>query len=196
MYQFFKGLKANYVLSAIFGILFGITLIVWPGASSIIVCVGLGVVLAMSGIVNLITYFVQRDGRLISQFNLLVGIILTVVGGWIILSPEVLIMVIPVIIGIVVVVHGAHDLVQAWELFRNKYSKWWVALALGLVTVGLGALLIYNPFEAVNTVIMLIGIFLIYDGISDIWIISRVSKTAKDMRQTMEALDIEAEIEE
>ena len=47
--------------------------------------------------------------------------------------------------------------------------------------MGLGVLLIFNPFEAVNTVIMLIGIFLIYDGISDFPIyrpIPTASKTA------------------
>ena len=72
-----------------------------------------------------------------------------------------------------------------------------VALVLlGGVTVGLGVLLVCNPFEAVNTAIMLIGIFLVYDGISDLWIISRVSKTARNIRQTMEALDVEVEIEE
>lgn len=69
-------------------------------------------------------------------------------------------------------------------------------MLLGGVTVGLGVLLVCNPFEAVNTAIMLIGIFLVYDGISDLWIISRVSKTARNIRQTMEALDVEVEIEE
>lgn len=196
MYQFFKELKANYILSAVFCILFGITLAVWPDASSKVVCIGLGSVLALSGIVNLVTYFVERDGRLVSQLLLLAGIILTVLGGWIIFNPDVLIMIIPVVIGVIVAVHGAHNLLQALDLFKNNYSKWWVAMLLGAVTVGLGVLLICNPFEAVSTVIMLIGIFLIYDGVSDIWIISRVSKTARNIRQTMEVLDVEAEIEE
>lgn len=196
MYQFFKELKANYILSAVFCILFGITLAVWPDVSSKVVCIGLGSVLALSGIVNLVTYFVERDGRLVSQLLLLAGIILTVLGGWIIFNPDVLIMIIPVVIGVIVAVHGAHNLLQALDLFKNNYSKWWVAMLLGAVTVGLGVLLVCNPFEAVSTVIMLIGIFLIYDGVSDIWIISRVSKTARNIRQTMEALDVEAEIEE
>ncbi len=189
MYQFFKELKANYILSAVFCILFGLTLAVWPDVSSRVVCMGLGAVLALSGIVNLVTYFMQRDGRLVSQILLLVGIILTVLGGWIIFNPGVLIM-------MVVTVHGVHNLIQALELFKNDYSKWWVAMLLGGVTVGLGGLLVCNPFEAVNTAIMLIGIFLVYDGISDLWIISRVSKTARNIRQTMEALDVEVEIEE
>ncbi len=196
MYQFFKEIKANYILSAIFCIVFGVTLVAWPDVSSKIVCMGLGAVLALSGIVNLITFFVQRDGSLLSQINLLAGIILTVLGGWIVFSPEVLIKVVPVVIGVVVTVHGVHNLMQSLELFRNQYSKWWVALLLGAVTVGFGILLIFNPFEAVNTAVMLIGIFLIYDGLSDIWIISRVSKTAREIKETMEALDVEAEVEE
>ena len=95
-----------------------------------------------------------------TQISLIAGIILAVLGGWIILNPQILIMVIPVVMGVIVAVHGVHNLLQALELFKNEYSKWWVALLLGAVTVGLGVLLIFNPFEAVNTVIMLIGIFL------------------------------------
>lgn len=190
MYQFLKGIKMNYVISAVLCIVFGLTLAIWPDISSRIVCIGVGIVLLLSGAASLITYFTEKDGGLISQINLLVGIILAVLGGWIILNPGILIMIIPVVIGVIVVVHGVHNLIQALELFKSEYSKWWVALLLGAVTVGLGILLICNPFEAVNTAIMLIGIFLIYDGISDLWIISRVSKTAKEIRETMEALDV------
>ena len=68
-----------------------------------------------------------------------------------------------------------------------------MALLLGLVTVGFGALLIFRPFAALDTAVMLIGFFLIYDGVSDLWIVSRIAKTAKVMRQEAEALCVEAE---
>ena len=44
--------------------------------------------------------------------------------------------------------------------------------------------------------VVLIGVFLIYDGVSDIWIISRVSKTAREIKETMEALDVEARVDD
>ena len=160
MYQFLKNLKMNYVVSAIVCIVFGLTLVIWPDISSKVVCIGVGIVLLLSGIANLITYFGEKDRNLMTQISLIAGIILAVLGGWIILNPQILIMVIPVVMGVIVAVHGVHNLLQALELFKNEYSKWWVALLLGAVTVGLGVLLIFNPFEAVNTVIMLIGIFL------------------------------------
>ena len=39
---------------------------------------------------------------------------------------------------------------------------------------------------------MFIGLFLIYDGVSDIWIISRVSHAAKQLKQEIEAVDADA----
>ena len=53
-------------------------------------------------------------------------------------------------------------------------------------------ILICKPFVALDTVVMLIGIFLIYDGVSNIWIVSRVYKNAKRLKQEAEALDAEA----
>ena len=38
---------------------------------------------------------------------------------------------------------------------------------------------------------MLIGFFLIYDGLSNVWIVSRIYKNAKMMKQEMEAVDVE-----
>ena len=49
-----------------------------------------------------------------------------------------------------------------------------------------------RPFEALDTVVMLIGLFLIYDGLSDIWIVSRIYRTAKALKQEAEALDVVA----
>ena len=39
----------------------------------------------------------------------------------------------------------------------------------------------------------MIGFFLIYDGVSDLWIVSRISRTAKILRQEAEAVDVDAE---
>ena len=82
---------------------------------------------------------------------------------------------------------------QAVSLCKEQYDKWWVALILGLVTIGFGALLVFRPFAAPDTVVTLIGVFLIYDGVSDLWIVSRVARTAKILRQEARAVDVEAE---
>lgn len=191
--NFLKKLKANIVISALLCILLGIVLVVWPDLSMQIVCTSVGAVLLIGGGVRLAVYFMTRDGSVYAQVNLVMGIILAVVGTWILLQPDKVLAIIPVIVGIVIILHGANNLRQAVTLCKDKYDKWWVVLILGLLTMGFGTLLVLRPFEALDTVVMFIGISLIFDGISDIWIVSRIYRTAKMLKQEAEALNVEAQ---
>lgn len=186
-----KKIKTNVVVSSVLCVILGLVLVLRPGLSMRIVCTAVGVVLIVSGVMRMIAYFTARDGSLYSQANLIFGIVLTVVGIWIVMKPDKVMAIIPIIVGIVIAIHGLHNLQQALELWRVKYDRWWVALILGVLTVGFGVLLICRPFAAIDTVVMLIGFFLIYDGLSNVWIVSRISKNAKMMKQEMEAVDIE-----
>lgn len=158
-----------------------------------IVCTAVGAVLLIGGGVQLAVHFTARDNSVYARLNLIMGIILAVVGVWILLQPDKVLAIIPIIVGIVIILHGVNNLRQAVVLCRDKYDKWWVVLILGLLTVGFGVLLVFNPFEALDAVVMLIGISLIYDGISDIWIVSRIYRTAKMLKQEAEALNVDAE---
>ena len=188
-----KRLKTNIVISATLCILLGIVLVVWPDLSMQIVCTAIGAVLLIGGGVRLAAYFTEKDGSVYAQMNLITGIILAVVGIWILLQPDKVLAIIPIIVGIVIALHGVNNLQQAVSLCKEKYDKWWVALILGLLTVGLGVLLVCRPFEALDTAVMMIGQFLIYDGISDIWIVSRIYRTAKTLKQEVEAIDVESQ---
>lgn len=191
-----KRLKTNIIISAILCVVLGIVLVVWPDLSMKIVCIAVGAVLLIGGGVRLAVYFSARDGSMYAQANLIMGIVLAVVGIWILLKPDKVLAIIPIIVGIVIVLHGINDLQQAVTLYKDKYDKWWVALILGLLTIGFGVLLICKPFEALDTVVVLIGTFLIYDGLSDIWIVSRIYRTAKALKQEAEAVDVEMEMKD
>lgn len=195
MEQLLKRVKTNVVISSILCVVLGLVLVFWPGLSIRIVCTAVGVVLIVTGITRMIDYFAVRDGSMYSQINLIFGIVLVVVGVWISVKPDKVLAIIPIIVGIVIVIHGLQNIKQAMELWRDKYTKWWVACILGVLTVGFGVLLIYRPFTAIDTVVMLIGFFLIYDGISNIWIVSRIYKNAKILRQEMEAVEVEIKAE-
>ncbi|MCH5259692.1 MAG: DUF308 domain-containing protein [Lachnospiraceae bacterium] len=186
-----KKLKTNVVISAALCILLGIVLVVWPGLSMQIVCTAIGAVLLIGGGVRLAAYFTAKDGTVYSQMNLITGIILAVVGIWILLQPDKVLAIIPIIVGIVIALHGVNNLQQAIALCKEQYDKWWVALILGLLTVGFGVLLICKPFAALDTAVMLIGVFLIYDGVSDIWIVSRIYRTAKTFKREADVLDVD-----
>lgn len=191
MEHILKKIKANVMVSALICIALGIVLVVWPELSRRVVCMAIGVVLVINGISRLMNFVFGRDGSVFSQMNLVMGIIITVIGGWILFQPGTIIAMIPILVGIIIAIHGINNLQQTVSLCQSRYDKWWVALLLALITIGFGVLLIFNPFAAVDTLIRFIGVFLIYDGASDIWIMSRVSKNVREARQEMEALTVD-----
>lgn len=185
-----KRIKTNVVISSLLCVILGLVLVFRPGLSIRIVCTAVGIVLILSGIVRMIDYFTKRDGSVYSQVNLIFGIVLAVVGVWITVKPDKVLAIIPIIVGIVIALHGLHNIKQAMELWRDKYDKWWVAAIMGILTVGFGVLLICRPFSAIDTVVMMIGFFLIYDGLSNMWIVSRIYKNAKILKQETEAVEV------
>ena len=191
MERILKRIKANVIVSAFICIALGVIRVAWPGLSVKVVCMAIGAVLVINGISRLLNFIFGRDGSVFSQMNLVMGIIITVIGGWILLQPGTIIAMIPILVGIIIVIHGINNLQQSVSLCQSQYDKWWVALLLGIITIGFGVLLVFNPFAAVDTLIRFIGLFLIYDGASDIWIMSRVSRNVKQARQEMDALTVD-----
>jgi uncharacterized membrane protein HdeD (DUF308 family) len=178
--NYIKSLKVNYSLSAVICVILGIVLLVWPGQSTQVVCMVLGIVLGGFGLIQIILYLATKEKTMVSHSMMMLGVVLAVIGGWIVLKPETIIKAVPMIVGILIVIHGFHNAVQAIDLKKMQYDNWWVALLLSLLTVALGVVLICNPFTIVDTVVRIIGAFLVYDGLSDMWILSRVFKTKKN----------------
>lgn len=184
--NYIKSLKVNYSLSAVICVILGIVLLVWPGQSTQVVCMVLGIVLGGFGLIQIILYLATKEKTMVSHSMMMLGVVLAVIGGWIVLKPETIIKAVPMIVGILIVIHGFHNAVQAIELKKMQYDNWWVALLLSLLTVALGVVLICNPFTIVDTVVRIIGAFLVYDGLSDMWILSRVFKTKKNREKIID----------
>lgn len=192
MESLLKKVKANTILSSLLCAALGLVLVIWPDISMQIVCIAIGAVLILCGVIRLFGFFLNHDGSVYTQGNLVMGIVLVVVGIWIVATPGKVLVIIPIIVGILIVIHGVNNIQQTITLCKGKYSMWWLALIMAILTIGLGVLLIIRPFAALDTVVMLIGFFLIYDGLSNVWIVSRIAKTVKMARQEAEAVDVDA----
>lgn len=189
MERILKRIKTNVLVSSLLDIVIGAVLMIWPDMSLKAACIAIGAVLLAGGVTKLISYFFHRDDSLFSYINLIFGIIITLLGAWIMLQPDQILKMVPILVGIIIVIHGIQDLQQAVTLCKGKYEKWWMALILGLLTVGFGALLIWNPFTANEVFVRCIGFFLIYDGISNLWILSRVAYTEKQLDKAVKTLE-------
>lgn len=187
--EILKTIKLDALLAAVLCIIFGLVLIFQPMLTTVLICRILGIVIIINGIGRLLNYFFKNES-MFRQLDLIIGVLLTVVGCWILFSPTSVIKIIPIIFGFVMIVHGATDLKHATNLHQYEDNNWKLAGIFALVTILLGEIVLFNPFSAMSTLIRFIGIFLAYDGISDVWIILKISKAIKKA----EPIDVQSKV--
>lgn len=188
MKETLKRIKADAIVSALLCIGLGVVIFAWPETTIDIFCKVIAAALMVMGAVYLVSYFIAR---LIHPFSGILGLLVLLVGVWIFLKPESVVSLIPIVIGVILAIHGIQDLKLAIESKGHGYEKWWTMLIIALISLGLGVVCISNAFGLVKVATKIIGIALIYDGISDLWVVNRTVHAAKVAREEAEALDIE-----
>ena len=119
MKETLKRIKADVILSAVLCVALGIVLIVWSKETIQIICKALAIGLIVMGGVYLASYFINR---IVHPLSGILGLIVLLVGVWIFMKPESVVSLIPIVIGVILAVHGIQDLKLAIETKRNKYS--------------------------------------------------------------------------
>ena len=166
MREFFHNMKLSFLLAAVLYIILGLILLIWPGVSATVFCYAFGGILLIYGVVTIVSFFLRdsRQGSFVFELFLVASVR-------------------PVILGLFIVVDGLVNLKRALELRRMLYLRWTVPLVLSAVSAVLGLVIVFQPFLAAEALVMLIGAVLIYEGLSDLWTIFRVSQWTKEYRK-------------
>ncbi|MCI5872415.1 MAG: DUF308 domain-containing protein [Roseburia sp.] len=181
-----KRIKADMILSALVCVALGVVLLIWPAETIDIFCKVLAAGLIVIGVVNIFSYFINKD---LHPFGAVLGPIVVLVGVWIFVRPESIVSLVPIVIGVMLCVHGIQDMKLSFETKANGYEKWWSMLLIALISLVFGVLCIVNAFGIVTLALQFIGVALIYDGMTDIWVASRAIRVARAKRKEEEALE-------
>ena len=195
MKELFQRIKLDVIIGAVCCIAFGIVLILWPTEVTTIACKMIAAVIAVLGLVTLISYLLNTKEK--HRINLPLGLVLLFIGIWIFLKPNSIQSMLLIGIGAVLFVHGFEDFKYALETRRYGYEFYWVILLMSVVGMGLGIACIVDSFGVISVALAFVGLALIYDGITDIWIVSRIAKTAKSVKQQVDefhVVETEAEV--
>ena len=92
--------------------------------------------------------------------------------------------VIPVILGLYIAIDGLLSVKRTLELQRMDYSRWNINLILSLVSAGLGIFVVFHPLLTEAALFRVIGIVLLYAGVSDLWTIFQLSQWTKEYLKT------------
>lgn len=183
MREFFHNMKLSFLLAAVLYIILGLILLIWPGVSATVFCYAFGGILLIYGVVTIVSFFLRDSRQGSFVFELFLGIVAAALGLLFLLRPVIVASVLPVILGLFIVVDGLVNLKRALELRRMLYVRWTMPLVLSAVSAVLGLVIVFQPFLAAEALVMLIGAVLIYEGLSDLWTIFRVSQWTKEYRK-------------
>lgn len=183
-----KSFTTNRIIFAVGAAVLGIILLIWPAASLIIMAKCIGALVAIGGLAAAYQFYKDHDSPAKSLL-LVMAAVMIICGAVIFLHPEELVKLIPMIMGILVLISGLINLGETFTLSKKRYSRWWLSLIIAVITIGAGLFLITRAFSLAALITRIAGGILLFDGLSDLWVISRVHKADKDAQ----AVDVQAE---
>ena len=168
MKSIIQDMKHNYFVNAVIMVLLGLVLVIWPHILGVLLCYLLGGALIVMGVFQLISFLRGERLGFYNKFVMMMGIVLVLLGIWICTQPHIVLSIIPVVVGIIVLIHGLMDIQYTLDIKKAGSTKWWIALIAAILTLVVGLLLVFNPFTAYEITMVLLGITMLYDGGSDL----------------------------
>lgn len=165
--KLFRRTKAAVILMGVGLLALGIALFVAPIGATLLIVSIVGWVLVITGAVTLANCWAHRSAEL-RQADLVTGLVEAVPGMCLVLWPQVFVAGVYVLVGVIILVTGVNDLVEALAVRRLGLPGWGWRLVLGLLTLMAGAFVASSPFTMAEFAMLLAGAALVFDGITEI----------------------------
>lgn len=161
-----KSLKRQTVVTALCYIALGIFFVVQNDIAHETILKAVALFVFAAGIISMVGYFF---GSTSFSGGLSSGLLLAVMGGAIFFKTGRFLDLLYILLAVAILFDGAAKLQIAFDLLRAKVARRWILpMLLALVNLILGTIILFNPFKAAATLILIVGIFMIICGVSDL----------------------------
>lgn len=184
-----KELKWQSLITAAAYVIMGIILLVFPETTARTLCYVVGIIGLVVGIFTVLAYLFRDVQKNYYRNDFVIGMVEVMLGAFVLYKADLIIALIPFILGILVVFSGITKLQNCIDVRRMGYGNGLAFFILAMINIVFGIVLVVAPFEAVKVLFMVIGVGLLFSGISDTVATLYMSKKVKNYVQTREALE-------
>ncbi len=174
-----KQAKLNFILMAIVYIVFGLMFMIRPNTTNKIIVIILGILITLFGISKIISHVQSETIKRYENFNLGIGIITLLIGLYFLIKPETIVSILGAILGFSLFFHGAINFQHAFNLKGMRYERWWASAIFGIIAIAFGFYGVMNPTAISPAFSIIIGLGMVLSGISDIFMIVKISSYFK-----------------
>lgn len=161
-----KILKGQIVTSVLYTVL-GLCFVLMPVDTVNILCKFVfGVVLILAGVYHILIYVLERMNA--TLLDLLSGGMILVIGIFLFFNPQIVVKLLPVLLGTFVLVDSIWVLKGSLKLKKIGRGEWKVLMIGSLVFIGLGIAMIVDPFDMVKYTMIFAGCVMLANGVTDI----------------------------
>ncbi len=191
MLKFLSSFAFGTLFAALVFIALGISLLVWKDTASKLVCIVFGGILIINALVQLVLCFKDKTYGFGNSLMMFSSLVMSVIGVWMLSGPEaVSSTLIFIILSVMLLYHGLMDMKFSMYLRGATHKLWYVALLIGFVTIGAGVLSLVCYAQTWLSVA--VGASLIFDGLSDIWVVWIMAATKRGTSKMTEVIEGEA----
>lgn len=187
MKEFLRRIKADFLLSSVLCILLGVVFIIWNNGVLNVIGSVLAIGMIVIGVVYLGSFFLSI---VTNGLSVVMGILVLAVGIWFLADPAVIMSLIPIVIGVVLLFHGIRGIKETIAAKKYGFDAWGANLILAIISVILGFFCVFDAFGMMEKATIVVGIILIYNGVSNIWIAVTATHAAKDYARRNGTVDV------
>ncbi len=167
-----KAIRLHITATALACVILGFIFLIWPEAVTNFIAVAVGIILIAIGGIYVISKLINQENKFT---GMLVGFIVLILGVWILVHPTSAASIIPIVIGVVLVASGVQELRLSFAAKNVDATKWGWMIVGSVVTIIFGIICICMAFAILKTAMRLLGLFLIYDGVSSMVMVRHVN---------------------
>ncbi len=174
----FKSMYRTSIIFSVVLILVGLFLLIKPETTLHAISYFIGIALIIWGLIPIIGFFSNKENKNYLEFSFILGVFALIFGIIIMINPDIIGSIIPLLIGIWMVINGVTKLY--YSLTINKVSSATISIIISLVILVCGLILIFNPFKGAILLTKVIGISVIIYSILDLIECYTLKKTVKE----------------
>lgn len=166
MKNFLAKIRIDYIISSLLCILLGVAFIAWH--NSIIDLIGFAIAIAVMILGGVIVCgFVLSETK--KWYTIALGVVILVIGIVALFQRAFFATLVPILVGLILIALAIRTLAESLSNHKRGFRLWYVGVILSAITLVLGVLCIINAFEIVQIGMIIIGVFLIFTGILNVW---------------------------
>ena len=175
-----KILKSE-ITTTVFYLLVGLCLVVVPVQTTNVICkIIFGLILIGAGVYRVVAYIMERET--ITVADLFSGVIILVMGTFLFTNPQIVVKLLPRMLGALMIVDGAWRIKGAMRMNERDMQFWKALMIISIILMILGIVILVNPFSKVRTGLLFTGISYLVNGVFDIFALLLLKDLPKEVQ--------------